>query len=373
MENFRRLRSRPGIVQRLCPKLITPVRKASPKFWRRLWHKIRPVQKLPPETSPRVFPTPPQALTHVSSPSCHGVPYNRVSMLMDVDYFRGNTNPDGITQNGGWEILRLLNPDPSSHGSSSNDQLDMFMVQRQTSPTPCLPNFAFVHNPELPFAVTVAIGLRDLASAMLSQNAGSLVAYIPASPTNSTSRGLSPNGGDECTLTSRAHMVSWNNLPRSLELFLTPPHSHSLDSLLSSSNSATSSRRYHLSSLESSIGSFSVKQFRSHWFNVRRWIREEPHGKQFSPDPQLTIPECSSSSYFGSIDGDSGSSWGQCGTESSNCSGSASPKYARIARSFFHIGRRPDRSRGFFVSVDSLPAMSLVLEAGAAARCRRGM
>lgn len=167
MRNHKPKVDRPGFVQRLNLQLILPLGNASRALLKKLWTRMRPSRT--PLGSPA--PSDSHVCQRVSSPSYHGVQYTRLSTLMDVDYFRGSMNPDGLD----FDTLKVLNPDPSSGSNSeegkSNRETSMATVGTLCSPAadafpPKLPNLCFVNQPDPSFSFIIASALRKLRSSV---------------------------------------------------------------------------------------------------------------------------------------------------------------------------------------------------------------
>lgn len=309
-----------------------------------------------PEQAVRASPTPsassgiPHSIvpTSVSSPY-NGISYNRVSVLMDVDHFRGSMNADGVSQNGYLQMLTVANPDPTSR---SNSELSGTMPATRantppsdvTAASPYLPDLYFVASPEPSLSCVMALSY-DILTSMLRED-GIALQTGPSAPSldraGSPLPGVySPSSLDESPVPAITPMVTWNTMPR--ELFLTPlgPGSdcrnpvnrHSCHSSRLTSTTGTSYASFasdvpstlFASSLESLIDL--VDRFN------RQWAR---NGR----------PQSGRTSK--------GSAW------MSGASSTASLRSGQLSWSW-----------GLFLSVDTLPTMPLVLAAATAAQQRR--
>lgn len=219
-------RRRPGFFRRL--------RRTSRRIFRKLYWKIR-CSSQQTHASSVTSSVPSHILTGVSSPY-HGVPYHRVSALMDVDYFRGSINLDGVTQSGLLERLRVTNPDRSTGSHSLGGHSGRpATIERQGYPPPiatippCLPDLFFVTRPEPTLTYVVAAGLQDVEDSTSPDGCRPFFTRYasPSHPdTESMSRGSSSqHSRDDWHLPSRSSPVSWDVIPRSLELVPTSPKS----------------------------------------------------------------------------------------------------------------------------------------------------
>ncbi|CAL5871456.1 uncharacterized protein PFLUO_LOCUS5707 [Penicillium psychrofluorescens] len=154
--------NQPGLAHRLSLRLISPLGIASRGIAKRLWRRLRPFKT---QISSPVLKTLPDAPEYqcASSPSYRGVPYNRISTLMDVDYFRGSMDPGGKN----FGILRVLNPDPSSKASSVDVRVKPICIAPRLpigAGPPRLPVLSFMVNPEPPLSSMIATALEELRS-----------------------------------------------------------------------------------------------------------------------------------------------------------------------------------------------------------------
>lgn len=204
--------------------------RASRKFFRMFWNTMSSCHR--PEQTTFTFSTPSAssdvsrslAQTRVSSPY-NGVPYNRVSSLMDVDYFRGSMNADGVSQNGHLDLLRVVNPDLSSKSNSelndttTADRADTAPLE-VVSP-PYLPDLYFESSPEPSLSCVMALSYEILTN-VLREDAIPHQAGHSAHPRDRAEGhgAYSLASLDESPIPSIAHLVTWSTVPR--ELFLTP-------------------------------------------------------------------------------------------------------------------------------------------------------
>ncbi|KAJ5831808.1 hypothetical protein N7474_000119 [Penicillium riverlandense] len=152
--------NQPSLAHRLSLRLISPLGIASRGMAKKLWRRLRPIKI---QISSPVLKPLPDALDYqrASSPSYRGVSYNRISTLMDVDYFRGSTNPGG--KNSG--ILKVLNPDPSSKASSVDVRGKPFSIAPNPpigAGPPRLPVLSFMVSPDPPLSSMIATALEGL-------------------------------------------------------------------------------------------------------------------------------------------------------------------------------------------------------------------
>lgn len=201
--------------------------RASRRFFKMFWSTMcsyhRPEQAKFTPSTPSASPRGP---TRAPSPY-NGISYNRVSSLMDVDYFRGSINADGVSQSGYLAMLRVVNPDLSSR---SNSELSGTMIAARvntppmeaTNP-PCLPDLYFVSSPEPSLSCVMALSY-DILTNVLREGAIPLPARRSASsfdrsesPPNDT---YSQSSLGESPVPSIARIFTWNTVPR--ELVFTP-------------------------------------------------------------------------------------------------------------------------------------------------------
>ncbi|KAJ5621029.1 hypothetical protein N7510_005013 [Penicillium lagena] len=152
--------NQPGLAHRLSLRLISPLGIASRGIAKKLWRRLRPLKTQISSPVLKPLPDAPES-QRASSPSYRGVPYNRISTLMDVDYFRGSMKPGGKN----FGILRVLNPDPSSKASS----VDVRVMPRSIAPRlpggagpPRLPVLSFMVSPDPPLSSMIATALEEL-------------------------------------------------------------------------------------------------------------------------------------------------------------------------------------------------------------------
>lgn len=284
--------------------------------------------------------------TRVSSPY-NGVPYNRVSSLMDVDYFRGSMNADGVSQNGYLEMLRVINPDASSKsnselsGTTTADRADTSPLE-VVSP-PYLPDLYFESSPEPSLSCVMALSYEILTNVLREDAIPRQAGRSAHSRDRAESHGAySLSSLDESPIPSIARLVTWSTVPR--ELFLTPlgpgPHCQQpVDSRLYRSQNAqrlTSTTDTSSSDGHSTLFSPSIESLID---IVDRFNRQWPSNGRPQPD---RTSEVSSSSHI-----------------------SAASSTATLR------SRKLSWSRGLFLSADSLLTMPLVLAAANIAQKRR--
>lgn len=317
----------------------------SRKFIRTFWDTICSCHR-PEQATSKASPSSSHASTRVparvSSPY-NGIPYHRVSALMDVDYFRGNVNADGISQNGRLEILKVVNPDLKTGSDSefSRSSTAGRVINRsryrphgtkKRKSTPRLPELSFVANPE------PSLYLDILTSILLEE--GSPPFERAVSPSHSLPS-FSMTSLDELSIPSVARIVTWNNIPR--ELFFHPLGPHW----------AIPERRDYSSNL-----------------NVNRLTCTT--GTTLaggSPSSQLVS---SIDSLVDLVDRFTRQWTKQARPQSDGIS-----RHSRVSHTSAASSAKPEKSRqlswswGLFLGVDSLPTMPIVLAAAKVAQQRR--
>lgn len=331
-------------IRQIIGRLGCKSRKVFHTFWNTVCACHRPepaTSKASPSTSHASTRVP----TRVSSPY-NGVPYHRVSALMDVDYFRGNVNADGISQNGRFEILKVVNPDLKIRSDSTFSRsstvgrvtVRSHRTLRRTS-TPRLPDLSFVASPEpsLYFDILTSILLEE-GSHPPFERAASPLYSLPS---------FSISSLDESPIPSIARIVTWNTIPQ--ELFFHPlgpngpngpnwtlperrdyPSNFNVNRLACSTGTTLASDsppNQWVSSIDSLVDL--VDRF------TRQWTRHARH----QSDPT------SRQSRF------------------SHTSAASSARYGK--------SRQLSWSWGLFLSVESLPTLPIVLAAAKVAQRRR--
>ncbi|KAJ5272405.1 hypothetical protein N7478_007530 [Penicillium angulare] len=394
------------------------------RIWQRMWHGILfPCQKPSPSPSSSVpssptfarfplTPTPESGIqeTSGSSPIFQPLAYDHISSLLNADYFRGTINQDGISQNGEWDALRVLNPDLSSQNTISESSHDIpkpLRIGRPKSLAPVLPDLPFIRNVEPSLSVSFELGLRNLRSSV-TYNEFQQSTYNRFTP-NLCSETIQQELAVSRSLNERprpaplSRIFPRNGLTRALELFCQPqllispepdPEDESEDEKYTDPSIDTPSYLGSQScdpSLSSSIESaFDLNRFRgqrvkSHgdwvkrkgrWVKKIQWSQATTHLEQNSPQGEVTTPESQPQSQFQSatpsqssqgITTESGSQWSRSRRSSDNCSGSTgtSPGLSFIRDI---INRRDP---GIFVSLNSMESIQSTLAAGTAAQQRR--
>lgn len=284
----------------------------------------------------------PVAPVRVPSPY-NSIPYNRVSALMDVDFFRGSMNIDGVSQNGYLEMLRVVNPDPSSR---SNSELSETMsAARANTPVdvispPRLPDLYFVSSPEPSLSCVMDLSYHILANllreGMMPPRERSVRSF---NRTESPPRGThSLSSLDESPVPSIARIVTWNTVPQ--ELFFAP------------------------------LGPGSDCRQPVDRCSCRSSNRLTSTTVTLSSDGRSTSFASSLESLFDLVDrfNRQGARNGRPGSDRTSKS---SARISAASSSVSSSNRKLSWSWGLFLSVDSLPTMPLVLAAANIAQKRR--
>lgn len=315
--------------------------RASRKFFRKFWATVRSCYKPEQEeTTPTASTSASHPHPRVSSPY-RSIPYHRVSALMDVDYFRGSMNPDGGSQDGRLEILKVVNPD-AYIGSNSELGGSTIAEKVNTPPThaPCLPDLYFVASPEPSLSCVMTISY-DILTNLLRENGQDECSTCTSGRAESPPRRIhSLSSLDESPAPSIARLT-WNTVPR--ELFFTPlaepngswpqrvePLSSRHSSILTDTTGASLSSGRRSTPFVASLDSLVdlVERFNHQWTRNDR-LRSDRTSRDLSSRISVISSETSPSS------------------------------------------RRLSWNRGLFLSVDSLPLIPLMVGAARVAQKRR--
>ncbi|KAJ5114052.1 hypothetical protein N7456_002586 [Penicillium angulare] len=409
--------------------ILFPFNLAS-RIWQRVWHGILlPCQKPSPSPSSSepssptlarfpLTPTPNSGTiqeTGDSSPIIPHVAYDHISSLFNVDYFRGTINQDGISQNGAWDALRVLNPDFSGQNTSSESSHNIpkaLRTGRRYSGAPVLPDLPFIRSAEPSLSVSFELGLRNLrSSAAYNEPARNYYHRATPGPAPDTiQQELSASRSLNERPTPLSRIFPRNGLTRALELFRQPQLfiSPEPDPENENENGNEDEKSSHISidtastslgsqsrdpSLSSSIESaFDLNRFRGQWVKGHgewvkcrgQWVKKiqwtkatrTTHLEHNFSQAEITTPESQSQSQSQTptpsqssqgITTESESQWSWSRRTPDNHSVGPSPSLSFIQDI---INRRDP---GIFVSLNSMESIQSTLAAGTAAQQRRAI
>ncbi|KAJ5096481.1 hypothetical protein NUU61_005837 [Penicillium alfredii] len=207
---------------------------------------------------------------------------------MDADYFQRRINANGVGRDD-IETLKAINPDPSPHSSSENEQprSSVTPVAGRGSPmidavVPRLPDLFFVDHPEPPLSWVIAMDPQIPCSSMSTDHC------LPPS-SRPTSRLPLNSGAEDDVSATNVGVGAWNPYSTTLELFL-PSDScsrpgtarHGSSNILASTAAGHSMKKKQpfLPALDFSLSPFSLDHFHNQWLHLDQCWQGELCSKQ---------------------------------------------------------------------------------------------